>query len=112
MAYKDEVLSALKGAKRKPEKVEINGVSIPLYVRSMKGWERSQFEMRNNGKDESGVHFRAEYLAVCLCDEEGQSLGLTPAEVLDLDNCETVVIEPLFEAALRANGMGGERPKN
>lgn len=108
MAYKDDVLAAIKGAKRTPVAVNVAGIESPFYVRSMKGWERSQFESRNVGKDRDTVHYRADYLSVTLCDANGESLGLTPAEVLQLDDAETWVTEPIFEAALTINGMGGK----
>ena len=106
---KASTLAALKGAKPRVKRVDVPGIAEPFYVRSFPSWSRTQFEKENKGEDgKLSDHFRAKLIALTLCNEAGEFLGFTAAEILELSNADDVAMEPLFEAALEVAGMNAK----
>lgn len=92
--------------------VKTQSVSVPEWggvvnVRSLKGWERDQFdESQMNAK--SVVHYRAKLVAKALCDESGNSLGFTDGEILQLSEKNAAALDRVFDAARKLSGIGAD----
>lgn len=92
--------------------VKTQVVSVPEWggsvtVRSLKGWERDQFdESQINSK--SVVHYRAKLVAKALCDETGNSLNFTEGEVLQLSDKNAAALDRVFDAARMLSGIGAD----
>lgn len=93
--------------------VKIEKVAVPEWggevcLRSLKGWERDQFdEAMATSKD--ATHARAKLVSRSLCDEAGEPLGFTEGEVLQLSEKNAAVLDRLFDVARRLCRFGGDQ---
>lgn len=104
---------AIKAAKaRKFEDVEVAEWGGVVRVAEMTSRDRDELEaMAVSAAGERRVipNFRAELLARCLVDEGFNRLFTTPDDVKQLGDKPQIVLNRLFEIALRLNQMAGEQ---
>lgn len=74
----------------------------------MTGDERDRFDQTvvEYGKNLQGL--RSEFAALVLCDENGESLGFTEAEVKQLGAKSGAVTDRIFEHGKALSGMGAD----
>jgi hypothetical protein len=90
-------------------------VSIPewggdIRLRTMKAWERDQFEdsmFKGKGKNrqENLANLRARFLALIIIDDQGNRIFNTPQEVQQLGNKSAGALDKLFSEGRKLNGM-------
>lgn len=97
---KQDFLQALRTRKERVEKVESQLGT--LYVRSMRGWQLTEFQLNSSDKN---YPTRGKAIAYTLCDEQGNEIGFSDAEVEEFNNAPTEVTEPIVDAALRISGV-------
>lgn len=86
-------------------------LSEPLFVRTLHGFERDQFEADNLDQDapqgQARVNLRnmrARFLVKCLVDKDGVRV-FSDVEALELGQRSARVLDRLFEVAQRLNGI-------
>jgi hypothetical protein len=104
MGLKEQFKAA--AAPRKPLKVQVDGVSDPLYVRVMTVGERDAWEVAALRSSSGKVpdDFRSRYLAVTLCDEHGVRL-FADDEWRDIATLDSGVVSNLFDVAAKYNKL-------
>ena len=75
-----------------------------VYLRSIRGWERDKLDQEIRKEDQT--HLRAKIVALCLCDETGNSLEFSEAEVLELSAKSVVALGRLADACMALCGLG------
>jgi hypothetical protein len=99
----DQILAADDMGLLGPIKVPEWGGEV--YVRVMSVGERDSYERMWIGRKDTGIdNFRSEYLARCLCDENG-NLIFSRASVAKLASKSGAVVSRLFDEALKHNNM-------
>lgn len=86
-------------------------VSVPEWggevcVRCLKGWQRDQFESWAAENVKDLAHYRAKLVSLALCDENGESLNATEADMLKLSDKNAAALNRVFTVAQRLSGMG------
>lgn len=74
-----------------------------VRLRSLRGWERDQFEQEVTGGP-GKVNARARLCALVLIDEQGNQI-FTPGDVKALGQKNASSLEAIFDAALKMNGL-------
>ena len=74
-----------------------------VYVKSMTARERSEIETG----DGVGTEFRGQVVAVCLCNADGELLIRGDASK-QIGSMPAGVVEPVFDAAMKASGYRDE----
>lgn len=110
MNLKDQFL-ALQN-KLKIESVKVDGMTDPVYVRTLTGRERDAFEascFQQKGKDRvlNTENLRAKLLVRSICDASGERL-FTDADVVLLGNMPSDVLDTLFAKAQELSGLGAK----
>ena len=80
-----------------------------VWIRTMSAAERDAFEASNivrRGKqrDTNFANIRARFVALCACDERGERI-FSDADAGMLGNKSAAVLDRLFDAAQKANGV-------
>jgi ssDNA-binding replication factor A large subunit len=85
------------------------GEGSSVFVRSLSGNERDTYEQAiyEQGKG-SFRGLRAKLVAIALCDETGEPMGFSEAEIEQLGNKNGAVIDRLFERVKAISGMGDD----
>jgi hypothetical protein len=107
-----EILEAL-WAWPKPVRVEVPTLDGAVYVRMLTAAEKDRFEAASvryvDGKAEACLeNVRARLVGLCACNEGGGRL-FTDDDVDSLGDLPASLIDPIFEAAQKVNGMGRSR---
>ena len=102
MLSKSQILAASDG---KIELCPVPEWGGDVYLRSLKGWERDQFD-EDQQKQKSVVHFRAKLVARSMCDGSGNSLGFTDAEILLLSEKNAAVLDRIFDKCCVLSRIG------
>ncbi len=109
-----EKLLARRELKR--ERVEVPGLDEPVFVRQMSPREKDDYEAGRY--DFSGkrpkldfTNTRASLVAACACDEGGK-LIFSERDIDALGEVSPEVVEALFAAAQKLNGLGGKDEEN
>ena len=81
------------------------------YIRTLEGDERDAFDQWGNEhasapEDPDWRGLRANLVGRALCDENGQSMGFTDAEILVLGKKSALALDHCFDVAQRLNGIG------
>ena len=105
MTLREQILSARD---YRIEKVSVPEWSCDVFVRTMSGTQRSEYEQAvyKDGKPETR-HFFAELLCRCLCDEQG-NLIFTAGDVAALSDKSAPVLARLAEQAAKLNRVDNE----
>jgi hypothetical protein len=108
MSLKDQFLSLQ--SKLKIEPVTIEGMTEPVYVRTLTGRERDAFEascfqQKGKNREINTENLRAKLLVRSICDADGQRL-FTDADVNLLGNMPADVLDTLFAKAQELSGLG------
>lgn len=107
MNLKDQLL-ALKG-RIKVEAVQIDGMTEPVFVKTMTGKERDAFEascfvQKGKNREFNTQNLRAKLLTRTICDAEGVRLfGDHEADLLG--DMPSDVLDALFTAAQKLSGL-------
>jgi hypothetical protein len=104
MNLKAQILKA--AAEYKPAVTKVDSDLGTVYVRSMTGAALSKWQTEI--RDNPTFPARGQVIANCLCDENGERIGFSDLEVLQLDRLDTCVTEPIIDAAYRASGLAKE----
>jgi hypothetical protein len=107
---KDSILAA---ADLPTEKVPVPEWGGDVYVRTMSGTERDHFEqtIADGKKATTLTHVRARLAVKTLCDQSGNRLfGDEDADALGKKSGK--VLDRLFDAAQRLNGIGDKEAEN
>ncbi len=106
-----------------PRRLEVREVDVPewgegatVHIRELTGNERDVYEGAMVGVEEDeddpdaipGGSFRglrAKLVALAMCNAEGESFGFTPAEVEQLGNKGSAVLDRLFKVAQSLSGF-------
>jgi len=98
----------------KAKDIKTIAINVPewggeVYIKVMSGKKRDEWEsFVVSKKDASGkidlMGMRAKLLVCCLCDEQGNEL-FTDADIEILENKNADVLQRLFDAAARLNGL-------
>lgn len=104
MSLRDKFKAA--AAPRKPLKVQVEGLSEPLYVRVMTVGERDAWEILALRSPSGKVpdDFRSRYLALTLCDESGGRL-FNDDEWPELASLDSGIVSNLFDVAAKHNKL-------
>jgi hypothetical protein len=110
MNLKEQFL-ALQG-KLKCEPVLIEGMSAPVYIRTMTGRERDAFEascfqQKGKTRELNMENLRAKLLVRSICDADGTRL-FTDADVNLLGNMPADVLDVLFAKAQELSGLASK----
>lgn len=104
MGLKDKLRAA--ASPRKPLAVQIDGMAEPIFVRVLKVGERDAWEILALRSPSGKVpdNFRSRYLAMTLCDENGDRLFADDQwhEIADMD---AGIVSNLFDVAARHNKL-------
>lgn len=105
-----KVLSAadiLGAADRRVEPVEVPEWGGTVYVRTMDGLERDNFDAASLGADDRTnlANYRARLVAATACDADGKLL-FTASQALELGRKSSPAIIRVFVAAQQINLMG------
>lgn len=87
-------------------KPTIERVESPLgvvFVRSMAGTALTDWQRKS--KDEPLFPARGQAIANCLCEESGERIGLSEAEVVAIDRLDTAATESILDAAFRVSKL-------
>lgn len=97
----------LKASDFKSVEVEIKEWGGSVFVRTMSGFERDEFEASVIGKNGSVNHknIRAKLLVRCICDESGKLL-FSEHDITTLGQKSSKAIDRLFSIAQALNGIG------
>lgn len=100
--------------------LRIEKVSVPEWkagasvcVRNLKGWQRDQydkFSMEAREKKDF-THTRAKLVSISLCDEKGEFLNFTEAEMLALSEKSAAPLSRLYHACLLLSGFTDDDAK-
>jgi len=90
-------------------------VSVPewgghVYVRTITGAERDQFEMGvagRNGQASGMSNVRARLCAIAMVDADGKPV-MSPAKVTALGKKSAIALGRVFDVATKLNGLSGE----
>jgi len=82
-----------------------------VFVRSLSGNERDQYEQAVFNNKESFRGLRAKLVAIGLCDKNGVAMGFSDAEIEQLGNKNGAVIDRLFERIKQLSGMADDAIK-
>lgn len=90
--------------------VKVEKVSVPewggeVYVKTISGFDRDQFE--EGYSDQKMKNFRSRFLVLTLCDEKGDRL-FTDVEVSELSKKSSLVLNRLFEKSWAMNAFTNE----
>lgn len=104
MSLKEQFKAA--AAPRKPLKVAVEGVDMPLYVRVMKVGERDAWELAgiNSSNGKIPPDFRSRYLVATLCDENGNRL-FTDDQWPEIAELDSGIVCSLFDVAAKHNRL-------
>ena len=92
-------------------RVELPDIGDHAFVRTLSGTERDAFESSLlAGKNKTLDNFRAKLLVRCLCDEGGERI-FGDEDMAALGNTRADVLDQLFTAARRLNGIGNDDVK-
>lgn len=91
------------------EAVKIDGLSDPVFVRSLTGRERDGFEtacfaQRGKTRVLDTENIRAKLLVRAICDEDGKRV-FDDADVASLGDMPSAVLDQLFTVAQRLSGL-------
>lgn len=89
----------------KTEKVPVPEWGGDVYVKTISGFDRDQFE--EGYSEQKMKNFRSRFLVLTLCDDKGERL-FTDAEVVELSKKSSLVINRLFEKAWSLNAFTNE----
>lgn len=105
---KDQILKARASLQQVEVRVPEWGEDATVCVRELSGNERDRWDqiLYESRDDFRGV--RSKLLAMTLCDESGESLGFTEAEIDQLGGKGGAVIDRLFETAKKLSGIDGD----
>src|SRR5690606_36198483 len=86
--------------------VKIEAVPCPewggtVYLRSIRGWQRDQFDQKFAPKPDGTrdlTHYRATLVAMSWCDEKGTFGSPTPAQISALSDKSATTLDRCFEA--------------
>ena len=95
----------LKANDREIRKITCPEWSGDVYIRSLTADERDQLDKQFQA---GLVGNRAAMVAVSLCDEQGKSLNVTPAQAKALGTKAGAPMERLVDTILEINGMRPE----
>lgn len=85
------------------------GDDASVCVRSLSGNERDAYEQSIFEQGQGNFRgLRAKLVALALCDDAGEPMGFTQAEVEQLGNKNGAVIDRLFERVKAISGMADE----
>ena len=108
----EEILSA---ADRQPIEVPTPEWGGVVYILPMSGAERDNFErerLEYDQREDEGrdtlISFRAILAAAHLCDEGGERLEFSPAQMMKLGEKNGAVLDRIAAAAIAAAGMTEE----
>ena len=104
---RDAILAALDLPK---ELVSVPEWGGDVYVRSLTGKERDQFEsgmIEQRGKSQTVnlSNIRAKLASMTICDEDGKRI-FTDADMQALSGKSAVALQRVFEVAQRLSGLG------
>lgn len=88
------------------------GAGASVFIRSLTGNERDEYEQsvyERGGENFRGL--RAKLVAIALCDESGERMEFTEADVEQLGNRNGAVIDRLFERIKSISGMSDDAVK-
>jgi len=104
MGLREELKSA--AAPRKPQKVQIEGIGLDLYVRTMTVGERDSWELSCLQSESGKVpkDFRSKYLCRTLCDSDGKRLW-SDEEWQEIAGMDSGIVSALFDAASKHNKL-------
>lgn len=108
-------LAQLLNASRDNETQIVETSSGNFYVRELTADEFDSFQEMYAGQDTEMRGVRAAFVGLCLCDEKGSPLQPTELEIEAIGKLPIRVVDPLFKAAQRLNGMSEsveDRKKN
>lgn len=111
---KTEILQSPVKLKKAEVPVPEWGDGATVLVRELTGDERDRFDLEAVRRQEatgSYVGLRAWLVSLGLCDEEGESLGFTEAEVEQLGSKSGAAIDRVFERIQDLSGMNSEAVK-
>lgn len=104
MSLKDTILGAVD---RPSQAVEVLEWGCTVMVRTLSGAERDAFESETfeaKGRINK-QNIRARFLALCLCDAEGNRIFTTAEDAKKLGEKSAAVLDRLFEIAQKMNGL-------
>lgn len=112
MLTRADFLKAKPAAEYPPVSVPCPGLGGEVYVRRISAAERDAYDHRRfaEGEDGEGTtadNFRAELLVLCLCDAKGKAMFLADDAAV-IGRLPTALVDGLFRAAARLNGIGGD----
>lgn len=105
---KDQILSASSKLKTREVPVPEWGDGATVTVRELSGDERDAYDQQLFQHRDDFRGLRSFLVAMSLCDESGNSLGFTEAEVKQLGRKSGAAIDRLFEAAKKLSGLDGD----
>ena len=95
--------------------LKIEEFEKPVYIRRMTAAERAEFLKHavnfenNNVNVEYSKIFEnmARLVAIALCDKDGKRVFSDSEEdIQELQNCDAVILEKMYNEASKANGLG------
>lgn len=89
----------------KLEKVAVPEWGGDVYIRTISGIDRDQFE--EGYSEQKMKNFRSRFLVLTICDEKGDRI-FTDAEVAELSKKSSLVLNRLFEKAWGFNAFTNE----
>ena len=109
MLSKDQILSATDA---KIEKLEVPEWGGHVFIRTMSGAERDDFEsetyiMKGKNVEVNRHNMRARLLVRALCDDSGKAI-FTLKDVEALGRKSAKALDRCFSVAQRINGLGAE----
>lgn len=104
MGLKEQLQAA--AAPRKPLKVQVDGLSEPIYVRVLKVGERDAWEILALRSPSGKVpdNFRSRYLAMTLCNEHGTRL-FSDEQWPEIAELDSGIVANLFDVAAKHNKL-------
>lgn len=111
MGLRDEILAA-EDLPRVPVEIDAPGWPKVVWVRTMTGTERDAYEegqISRNGKDVrlNLQNFRAKLLCMTLVQEDGTRI-FNDVDAAALGKKSSLVLDKLYAAACKANGLGAK----
>jgi hypothetical protein len=107
MSLKASILKA--AIDYKPDILKVESKLGTVFLRSMSGYALSEWQRRN--REDKSFPSRGQALANCLCEEDGERIGFSELEVLELDRLDTAVTEKLLDVAFKVSGLSEEERK-
>lgn len=110
---REDLLSADRRPKCPQETVPVPALGGDVIVRGLTASEQDDFDAKRSIGDGDNRrldvrNFRARLVARCLVDETGARL-LGDHETAVIGDLPSEVVQPLFEVAVRLNGMGARK---